>query len=317
MQVQARLLPELLALRAPPGSLLDTAVQMAALQAEGRLPADQQLEGYRDAAGLALQAELQSPRPYYLALEAVYLKGHSQRMAQQLGEAHPAVLALRATPPDLLTRSRMSDSSQRSAWLAMPPDAFDAETDPLLQLGRRLYALQRPLLVEQQAGVKLALLAQADRLAQLRRKVLGPAEPPDATSTLRLSLGRTAEVLSGGLRQPWFTTLDGLYARAAGFSQRPPFTLSPRLQTLQGDATPLNFISTADIVGGNSGSPIVNAAGEWLGVVFDGNLESLAGRFAFDETSNRATALDQRAIAWLLRRAFKADALLRELQLPR
>jgi hypothetical protein len=316
MAVQRRLLPGLLAQHAPSGSLLETAIELAAVQAERRLPAPQQLEAYRNGAGLELQAELLTDRPFYAALQSVYLKGHTRHMAQQLGEAHAAVQALRGAPPDLLTQSRMADSRQRAVWLAMAPAAFDAQSDPLLQLGRQLYAIKRPARAEQEVGVKQALLTQAEALAQLRLKALGQTEPPDATSTLRMSFGRVAEVLSGGLRQPWFTTLDGLYARAEGFSHQPPFQLSPRLRSLKGDSTPLNFISTADIIGGNSGSPIVNAAGEWLGVVFDGNLDSLSGRFAFDGTANRATAVDQRAVAWLLRRAFQADSLAKELQLP-
>jgi hypothetical protein len=316
MAAQRRLLPDVLAQRAPPGSLLDTAIQLAALQAERRLPAAQQLDAYRDAAGIELQAELLADRPSYTDLERVYVKGHSARLAQQLGESHPAVQALLNAPQNVLESSRMASSLQRKAWLAMAPESFDAESDPLLQLGRQLYALQRPARAEQENSAKQALLAQAESLARLRLTALGQAEPPDATSTLRMSFGRIEEVMSGGLRQPWFTTLDGLYARAEGFSNRPPFNLSTRLKALKGDATPLNFISTADIIGGNSGSPIVNATGEWLGVVFDGNLDSLAGRFHYDGSTNRATAVDQRAIAWLLRRAFKGNALAQELQLP-
>ncbi len=276
MEAKRRIVPGLMVQRAPSGSLLDAAIQLAALQAERRLPPSQQLESYRDAAGLGVQADLLTDRPVYPELEAVYLKGHSTRMTQQLGEDHPAVQALRKAAPKALLSSRMAISGQRKAWLAMAPAAFDAETDPLLQLGRQLFALQRPARAEQENRVKQVLLAQAESFARLRLKVLGQAEPPDATSTLRLSFGRIAEVSSGGLRQPWFTTLEGLYARSQGFGNKLPFALATRLQNLQGNNTALNFISTADIVGGNSGSPIVNATGEWLGVVFDGNLDSLA-----------------------------------------
>ncbi len=322
---QQRLARELVAMRPPSGTLLEDALALAGLQLEARRPEGQRLERFSAAAAREAAEALKAEHPLHPVLEELRLAGYIERSEQALGAADPWVRTLKAGQPDARSAARqwlagtqIGSAAQRARWLALEPAAFDAVDDPMLQLGRQLHALRRGVLDAYAREVTQPVRTQADPLAQTRWSVLGDGSPPDATGTLRLSFGRVAEVALGGLRQPWFTTLDGLWARTDGFAGTSPFDLSPRLAALRRElpgATPLNFICTADIVGGNSGSPAVDSQGDWVGVVFDGNLDSLAGRFAFDERNNRAVVVHQAAIRLALRQLYSAKHLAEELGL--
>lgn len=140
---------------------------------------------------------------------------------------------------------------------------------------------------------------------------------PDATFTLRLAYGTVKGYPFNGTVAPPRTTLYGLYDRSAGFGGYAPFDLPPRF-VKEKDAlvlsTPLNFVSTADIIGGNSGSPVVNRDGELVGLIFDGNIESLVGRFVYDGRANRAVAVHPGAITEALAKVYGAAPLVAELQ---
>jgi len=149
----------------------------------------------------------------------------------------------------------------------------------------------------------------------------GLAMAPDATFTLRLAYGVVTGGTQSGAGYQAITTYGGLFARADEKQETPPFDLPPRWRqarpTLAADAafvaTPFNFASTADIIGGNSGSPMVNAAGELVGVIFDGNIDSLVLDVAYDDQRARAVAVDATGIVAALRRVYAADALLAEI----
>jgi hypothetical protein len=158
------------------------------------------------------------------------------------------------------------------------------------------------------------------KIGQARFAVYGTAAYPDATFTLRLSYGKAAGYPMNGTRAPYKTTFAGLLDRWASFDGQPPFDLTPRFvegRTKLDLATPLNMVTTNDIIGGNSGSPIVNRAGELVGLIFDGNIESLVGRFVYDDTANRAVAVHSGAIVHVLRTVYGAGALADELDPPR
>ncbi|MBH9552562.1 S46 family peptidase [Inhella gelatinilytica] len=324
-RAQQRLIRELLAMKPQYNTALDDALTLAALQAEAARPAAQRLETYDGATASQLAEELRAPHPFHAELETLRLTAFIERAHTALGATDPFVRALLGPHPTAqaaakawLAGTQVGDAKQRARWLALKPAEFGRVADPLIQLARALHPLRRAVLEAYAREVTQPLRTNADALAQARWKVLGDGSPPDATGTLRLSFGRVAEVVSGGQRQPWFTTLDGLWARHDGFGGKPPFDLAPRLAALRRDlpgSTPLNFICTADIIGGNSGSPAVNADGDWVGVVFDGNLDSLAGRFAFDERGNRATVVHQAAIRVALRQLYAAAHLAQELGL--
>jgi hypothetical protein len=145
--------------------------------------------------------------------------------------------------------------------------------------------------------------------------------PPDATFTLRLAFGIVMGGTQGGMPYPAITTYQGLFARAHEKGNTPPFDLPPRWQQarprLEADpqflATPFNFASTADIIGGNSGSPVINAAGDLVGVIFDGNIDSLVLDVVYDDTKARAVAVDASGVVAALREVYAAESLLEEL----
>ncbi|MGA9587304.1 MAG: S46 family peptidase, partial [Terracidiphilus sp.] len=147
--------------------------------------------------------------------------------------------------------------------------------------------------------------------------VYGKNAYPDATFTLRLSYGTVDGYPYNGTIAPPFTTYYGLFDRAYSFSNKPPFDLTPKEKAGLSKldlTTPLDFVSTGDIIGGNSGSPVVNREGELVGLIFDGNIESLAGDFVYDGTKNRAVAVHSAGMIEGLRKLYGADALADELE---
>jgi len=320
-----RLAPLRTALQAPAGSLLGQVLQVLAVRAERHRPAEERLEGFHDREAEQQAEELGADRPVHLGVEQVRLTQYIAWMQARLGGEHPWVRTALAGQPDAAAAARhwlagtaLTDLAQRRALLTLDDDALARHPDRLVQLARALHPDLHRLRHEWETQVRQPRLAQARALAQARWQAQGRGAPPDATGTLRLSFGRVAEQDLGGLRQPWFSTVGGLWARADGFGHQAPFDLAPRLAAARprlDDRTPLNFISTPDIVGGNSGSPILNAAGDWVGVVFDGNLDSLASAYVFDETRTRTVSVSLAAIRLALREVYPAQHLADEMGL--
>ncbi|GAC1647216.1 MAG: hypothetical protein NVS9B15_05690 [Acidobacteriaceae bacterium] len=167
-------------------------------------------------------------------------------------------------------------------------------------------------------------------ISKLRFNLYGTNTYPDATFTLRLSYGtvkgyseteetlKTGTIEAGGKRVQVapFTNVGGAYQHAAEHNNQPPFQLPASWMSAKSKLnlnTPMNFVSTADIIGGNSGSPVVDKKGEVVGIIFDGNIQSLAGNFVYDESENRAVSVDSRAIVEALRKVYNAEALANEL----
>jgi hypothetical protein len=144
----------------------------------------------------------------------------------------------------------------------------------------------------------------------------GPTRAPDATFTLRLSYGPVMGYEEAGKKIPAYTNFAGLYERNAKQKNKEPFDLPQRWLDKKSALnlnTPLNFVHTPDIIGGNSGSPVVNTAGEWVGIIFDGNLQSLPLNFAYEDVSARAVSVDCRAIIEALRKVYAVEPLVNEL----
>jgi hypothetical protein len=186
----------------------------------------------------------------------------------------------------------------------------------MIVAARRTDPLAREYYRWQQTEVISVLTEAGEKLGKARFLVYGKNMYPDATFTLRLSYGTVKGYPYNGTIAPPFTTFYGLYDRAAGFENHPPFDLTPK-ETANRDkldlSTPFDFVSTGDIIGGNSGSPVVNREGELVGLIFDGNIESLAGDFVYDGTKNRAVAVHSAGMMEGLRKLYGADALADEL----
>src|SRR5262245_45548657 len=301
---------------APLGLLIVQYVQ------EVKKPDGVRLDGFHEAQLSSLQFQLASPQPFYLPYEETLLADSLQESLEELGPAHPFIKAALGGKSSgdaaaaLLRGTTLADPAVRKQFIDGGEAAVAASTDPLIVLGRALDPLARDTQKTMERDVESIEAAAAEKIGQARFAVYGSSVYPDATFTLRLSYGKVTGYSMNGTVAPYKTTFAGLIDRAASFDNKPPFTLTPRFEQARSklDLTmPLNFVTTNDIIGGNSGSPVVNRAGELVGLVFDGNIESLVGAFVYEEEKNRTVAVHAAAIIQALRVVYDAGALADEL----
>ncbi|MFO1355508.1 MAG: S46 family peptidase [Gammaproteobacteria bacterium] len=301
------------------GDLASAARLLVRAAAERAKPDEARQRQFTEAALPLLRQELLAPQPVYPELEILRLTFSLEKLVEYLGVDDPAVrLALgREAPRTLATRlvreTRLGDPAFRAQLWEGGQAAVEQSRDPLLALALRLEPEAQAVRRRYEDQVEAPLHAAEERLAAARFAVRGTATYPDATFTLRLSYGAVQGWREGGREIAPFTTLDGLYARATG---QPPFRLPARwLQArdrLNLD-TPFNFVTTNDIVGGNSGSPVIDARGRLVGLAFDGNIHSIGGDYGYDAALNRAVAVHPAAMVLALGEVYGAQALLREL----
>jgi Peptidase S46 len=192
-------------------------------------------------------------------------------------------------------------------------NAINAYHDPLIDFARALDAPARAVRADTEDNVRATITKNAALIAKARFALDGRSNYPDATFTLRLSYGTVAGYQENGHQVAPVTDFAGAYAHATG---RDPFKLPPRwvgAQPAVNPATNLDFASTDDIIGGNSGSPVIGRNGEVIGLIFDGNIQSLGGDFGYDGSINRAVSVDVTAITEALRNIYHADRLVKEL----
>jgi len=218
--------------------------------------------------------------------------------------------------------SRLSDAEQRKTLLAGGKKAIAESTDPMILLAKKLDPIGRELRKRQEDQVTSVITEHGTRIAKARFAIYGKNTYPDATFTLRLSYGAVAEYKGNGtLIQP-FTTFGGLFDRYDSWGGNEAkvhdgaWTLPQRWIDKRGalDASiPFNFAHKVDIIGGNSGSPVIDKKGELVGLIFDGNIESLPGNYFYDEAVNRGVSVDARAIVHALDKVYGANGLVAEL----
>jgi Peptidase S46 len=285
-------------------------------------PDSERLAGYHDSQLPALELQLFSPAPVYPALDEVMLADALQESLEQLGASDPfnvAVLKGRtpaAVAKEAIGGTKLGDPAARKALVASGVSGLSASTDPLVVLARVADGFSRKnqkMLDDRVTGVATEA---GEKIGRARFAVFGHSVYPDATFTLRLSYGQVKGYRMNGTIAPYKTTLFGLYERAQSFDLKPPFDLPSRYLDKPSSldlSTPMNFVTTNDIIGGNSGSPVVNREGEFVGIIFDGNIESLVGRFVYSEESNRAVAVHSAVIIEALRKLYDAGSLADEL----
>jgi hypothetical protein len=192
----------------------------------------------------------------------------------------------------------------------------EADNDPMIALARLVDPEARAQRKVMETQVDEVMRQAYADLAKVKFALEGTNTYPDATFTLRLSYGVVKGYEENGEKVPFDTTYAGLYKRAAEMKERPPFDLPERWQKAKDKldlSTPLNFVCTCDIIGGNSGSPVINRKGEFVGIIFDGNIQSLVLDFAYTEDQARAVAVDSRGIIEALRKVYDAGELADEL----
>ncbi len=281
----------------------------------------ERLREFRESNLASLEFELFSTEPLYEDLEQLKLADSLTFLAEQLGIDDPLVRQVlgnkspRARAADLVGGTQLKDVAMRKRLYEGGKAVVAASKDPMLEIARLIDGDSRRVrdIIEQQDEVK----KQAHGLiAKARFAVEGAGGYPDATFTLRLSFGAVKGYTENGRQVPHQTTLAGLYDRASSQEFAPPFDLPKRWLTRKDRLNlevPFNFISTADIIGGNSGSPVVNRKGELVGIIFDGNLQSLVLDFVYTEDKARALSVHSGAIVESLRKVYDAGELVKEL----
>jgi hypothetical protein len=192
----------------------------------------------------------------------------------------------------------------------------DASNDPMIVMMRTVDPYARAVRKRYDDEVDPVLRKNAGDIAKLRFAQGGLSVPPDATFTLRLSYGAVKGYELNGKHVPWYTTLGGAYEHASDHGSKPPYELPAswiKAKSSLDLTTPYDNVSTPDIIGGNSGSPVINQNAEVVGIIFDGNIESLPWNFVYDDVVGRSVSTDSRVIMEVLRKIYRADALADEL----
>ena len=280
---------------------------------------EQRLEEFSDARLPGLQQRLLAAKPLNPAFEIAKLSFGLTALRETLGADHPFVKKVlgKSSPAELASSlikgSSLEKVAERKRLWEGGQAAVLASKDPMIQLALAIDPESRALRSRYENEIESVLTKNSELVARARFDVYGMNSYPDATFSPRLSVGTVRGWREPGKIVPSFTTLRGAFERATG---RAPFALPKSWTEKQSSLaldTPFNFVTDNDIVGGNSGSPVINRQGELVGLVFDGNLPSLGGTYGFDIAKNRAVAVDARAILYTLDAIYGARALSAEL----
>ena len=300
-------------------SLAGTIVQYVT---EIKKPDGDRLPGFHDAQLDSLRFQLASAAPIYRDMEIARMTGALELDLAEVGAADPFVkIALNGkTPKDAATEyvngTSLDDPAARKKLIDGGEAAVAASTDPMIVLARKLDPLRREFIKWTDQNVTSVEQKAGEQLGKARFAVYGKSMYPDATFTLRLSYGQVKGFPMNGTKAPSKTTMYGLYDRATSFNFEGPFDLPSRYKegrTKLDLSTAMNFVTTNDIIGGNSGSPVINRNAEIVGLIFDGNIQSLVGDFVYDSAQNRAVAVHTAAMTEALKKLYGAQKLLDEL----
>jgi hypothetical protein len=301
--------------------LFNIASQLVQMAEEDQKPSEQRLPEYSDAGRESLLQQLYSPAPIYPDLEQVLLADSISRTLEARGFDDPLcqqILAGKA-PADraaeLINGTALSDVAARKSLADSGIKGIEASKDPLIQLARivipelhRMRALTDEL--DEQDRQAYAKIAEA------RFAVLGTSVYPDATFTLRLAFGPVLSYEQGGETIPAMTTLGGTFRHEQEHAGQTDYVLPESWKMAReqlNPQTPFNFVCTADIIGGNSGSPVVNRAGELVGLIFDGNVQSLSGNYVYTDRQSRSVSVHSSALREALQVVYGAASLVQEL----
>jgi hypothetical protein len=305
------------------GQLFSFALQIVQYVAEMKKPDGDRLPQYHEAGLDSLRFQLLSPAPIHLSVDKLYMKTALNLAKEKLGANDEYLQAIvqggdiDKAVDALVDGTKLGDAAFRKSLLDGGEAAVAASTDPMIMAARRVDPVWRASYVKYRDNILSVFDAAGEKLGNARFAAYGKNAYPDATFTLRLSYGTVDGFPYNGTTAPPFTTFYGLYDRAASFSDKSPWDLTPKEAAARDKldlATPLDFVCTADIIGGNSGSPVVNRDGELVGLIFDGNIESLAGDFVYDGTKNRAVAVHSAGMIEAMRKIYGVGALADELE---
>jgi hypothetical protein len=282
-------------------------------------PNDARLREYTDSALLRIEQQLYARVPIYSEVETLTMSFSLQRMQEWLGQDQPLVhrLLARDSPESLATRvvaeTRLYDAGERKRLWEGGPATVAASRDPMIELVRSIDGDARALRKQFDDEVEAPIIAASATIANERFRAFGTQVYPDATFTLRLNYGTVTGWTRDGYQVEPFTYLGRVFERANGV---PPFKIPDtwlKVKDRLDMRTPFCLSTNNDIVGGNSGSPLIDAQGRMVGLMFDGNIDSIAGTYWFDPANNRAIAVHPAIIRQALEQVYGAKALLAEL----
>src|SRR6266849_4208245 len=302
--------------------LFGMARTLVRLAEESQKPNAERLREYSEAGLESLKQELFSGAPIYDDLETLDLGDSLSLYAEMKGMADPLVQKVlggkspQARADELVRGTKLKDVEERKRLAEGGMKAVEASSDPMIQLARLVDPPARQFRKIFDDQVSEPRRQAYAKIAKARFAVYGTNIYPDATFTLRLSFGEVKGYEENARQMPWMTTLGGAFAHAADHGDQDPFHL-PKSWTERKArlnlSTPLNFVSTADIIGGNSGSPVVNREGELVGIIFDGNIQSLVLDYVYTDKQSRALAVHSAGIVEALKKIYGAERVLAEL----
>ena len=297
------------------------AQQIVQMVTEDQKPSSERLAEFQDSGRKSLEQQLFSPAKIYPELQMTVLGDEIARMCELRGADDPLCQSILAgkNPIDrgaeLILGSKLNDPEVRKQIVASRFDGVKASTDPLIQLAWLVDDKVRKDRAESEAMAEVERQAYA-QISEVMFKARGTSVYPDATFTLRLAFGPVIGYEENGAKIPAFTDVDGTYAHEEKHKGQKDFELPASWAAAKGKipgSTRMNFVSTADIIGGNSGSPVVNKDLELVGLIFDGNIQSLIANFAYSDTQGRSVSVHSSAIREALRHVYDAEFLASQL----
>ncbi|MFA9200112.1 MAG: S46 family peptidase [Cypionkella sp.] len=282
-------------------------------------PNSERLPGYTDSSLPLTEKRLLDQRPIYPWLDQLTLEWSLSKAREYLGADDPDTKLLlgKASPEglaqSLVSGTRLADPAVRRALWEGGIKAIRESDDPMIIYALRLADRQRELKKQVDAAYTGPLALAGSKLADARFAAYGDSVYPDATFTLRISYGKVAGWTERGKEVPYQTTLGGTFDRATG---NEPYDLPAAFVANKAKIDPratYNFVTTNDIIGGNSGSPVIDRAGTVIGAAFDGNIHSLGGNYGYDGTLNRTVVVSSDAVQEALEKIYPAPALVKEL----
>jgi hypothetical protein len=302
--------------------LFDIAIKLVRMAVELPKANSERLREYSDAGLESMKLRLFSDAPIYDDLETVELADSLGMMEEVMGGDNEIVKMVlagkspRGRAAELVHGTALKDVAVRKRLADGGLKAINESADPMIQLARQIDPESRRIRKVYEQQVAEPQQQAYTKIANARFAVYGSSVYPDATFTLRLAFGEVKGYTQAGEKIPWDTTLGGTYEHAAAHDDKYPFEL-PKIWNERKSqlnlSTPFNFVSTADIIGGNSGSPVINRQGELVGIIFDGNIQSLVLDYLYTDQEARAVAVHSAGILEALGKVYRANRLVSEL----